>query len=519
MRRIAVLHTDQNAYAAEIVATALIRSFTSAQVVRIDYDELAQTPSAAVLIAPDDRRRALVRQLLEGGRKVLALGALGPAVAEALGLSPADAFDCPADLSRATPDVRRHHDESPGSIRYLAGHPLARLVPFDRRPLARFDFADEWNNLGFGRVECDGGPWSIAAGMAAAEAFPIAAVDDVRDGELTLYAAIRDLPQAAALWINRPVGLVDSLEWRLIESYFGDYRAGELATFPYLSEIPRGFRGAAVMRLDCDEAIAASRPLWELYRQRGMPLSLAILTGQAIGDDDLRMLDEVAAGGGSLLSHSVRHFPNWGGSYHVALEEAEASRHWLENQVPAEAPVEYAVSPFHQNPPFAVQALADCGYQGFVGGIVANDPEYLIGRAGRVPFAQPQIVSHSAQCMLHGDCYHRYGNRIDPYAQSFDNHLAAGAIFGYLDHPFSPRYQYGWHDEPERLRAHGELLDRILAEPGLWLPNLKTLMRYLSQRNRVQVRVDDEGRLVSQRPDCDQPVQASICWQGQIDVG
>jgi hypothetical protein len=159
------------------------------------------------------------------------------------------------------------------------------------------------------------------------------------------------------------------------------------------------------MRLDCDEAVAASRPLWNLYQESGVPLSLAILTGQETGTADEKLLEDVLVGGGSVVSHSMHHYPNWGGSYHVALQEAEGSREWLETHAAAAAPVEYAVSPFHQNPPYAVQALADCGYQGFVGGIIANDPEFLIGRAGRVPFAQAQIVSHSAQCMLHGDCY------------------------------------------------------------------------------------------------------------------
>lgn len=516
MRKLAVLHTDATAYAAEIVFTALVRSFTSAQIVRVNYDQLGSLPHAAVLIEPDDRRHALVRNLLGAGRKVLALGSLGPRVAEELGLALVDEPGYPADLSLASPDPSRHHDESAGRVKYFDKHPLALLAPLRVRPLTRFDFADEWNNLGFGRIESDGGPWSISANVQATEATPIATVDDARDGEVTLYAAVQDRADAAALWINRPVGPVDSLEWRLVEAFLGDYRPEELITFPYLSEVPRGYRGGVVMRLDCDEAIAASRPLVDLYRQAGVPLSLAILTGQQSDGADERLLAEVVVNGGSILSHSVHHYPNWGGSYHVALEEAEGSKEWLEQRVPAAAPVEYAVSPFHQNPPYAVQALADTGYQGFVGGIIANDPEYLLGRAGRVPFAQSHLVSHSAQCMLHGDCFHRYGNRIDTYVQSFEMHLAAGALFGYLDHPFSSRYQYGWNDESERTGVHRQLLERLRREPGLWWPNLVTLMQYLSRRNGCRVGVEDEGRLVSDLvPGAEIP---GICWQGKPDV-
>jgi hypothetical protein len=184
--------------------------------------------------------------------------------------------------------------------------------------------------------------------------------------------------------------------------------------------------------------------------------------------------------------------------------------------VPTAAPVEYAVSPFHQNPPYAVQALADSGYQGFVGGIIANDPEYLLGRAGRVPFAQSHVVSHSAQCMLHGDCFHRYGNRIDTYVQAFEMHLAAGSLFGYLDHPFSPRYQYGWHNEGERLDAHRLLLERMQSEPGMWWPDLVSLLQYLSRRNRCRVGVEDDGRLIRDLvPGAELP---AICWQGRSDA-
>lgn len=516
MRKLAVLHTETTAYAAEVVATALIRSFTHSQVVRRNYDELAALPHAAVLIEPDDRRQPLVRKLLDAGRKVLALGSIGQGVAAELGLSLKEPFTCPADLSRATPAAARHHDESPGRIRYADEHPLARLSPLRVRPLTRFDFADEWNNLGFGRIECDGGPWSVASGVESDGAAVLAVVDDARDGEVTHYAAMHETPSCAALWFNRPVGPVDSHEWRIVEAFFGDYRADELVSFPYLSEIPQGYSAGAVMRLDCDEAIGASRPLWELYRELGVPLSLAILTGQESGAAEAELMAQVLAGGGSVVSHSVHHHPNWGGSYHVALEEAEGSKEWLERHAPAAAPVEYAVSPFHQNPPYAVQALSDCGYQGFVGGIIANDPEYLLGRAGRAPFAQSHVVSHSAQCMLHGDCYHRYGNRMDPYRQSFEHHVAARSMFGYLDHPFSPRYQYGWNDEAERLAAHRQLLDRLLAEPGMWWPNLVTWLQYLSRRNRCRVAVDDDGQLAVDLIAGE--TVPSVCWQGKVDV-
>jgi hypothetical protein len=209
-------------------------------------------------------------------------------------------------------------------------------------------------------------------------------------------------------------------------------------------------------------------------------------------------LDEVAAGGGAVVAHSVTHAPNWGGSYLAATREARESKAWLEQSSPRSAPVEFAVSPFHQNPIYAVHALADIGYHGFVGGIIANDPEFLLGRAGQVPFVGSPLVSHSAQCMLHGDCYARYGGSIGPYAESFDNHVRGRSIFGFLDHPFSPRYQYGWADEPSRLAAHAQLLAHLGRQDRLWRPNLAAALRFLARRNAVNLSIDGGARLAWQ---------------------
>ena len=216
-----------------------------------------------------------------------------------------------------------------------------------------------------------------------------------------VYVALCESRAGAALWFNRAVGPVDSLEWRVVESFLGDYRPDDLPCLPYLSEVPAGFRGAVCARLDADEAVASSRPLLELYRSHGLPLSLALLTGQTIDGDDIALLRELIASGGSVVSHSVRHAVNWGGGYDEACCEVRDSRAWIEQHLPEAAPVRYAVSPFHQNPPFAVAALANCDYHGFVGGIIANDPEFLLGRAGRARLRRGRSYrsARSACCM------------------------------------------------------------------------------------------------------------------------
>src|SRR5262249_8858152 len=148
--------------------------------------------------------------------------------------------------------------------------------------------------------------------------------------------------RGAALWFNRAVGPVDSFEWRVIETFLGDYRGGDLPCFPCLCEIPAGFSGAVNAPLDCDEAVASAQSLAKRYHERRVPLSLAVLTGQELAEPDVALMRKLLAQGGAVVSHSVRHAPQWGGSYEAASVEADESRAWLERRLPESAPVRYA---------------------------------------------------------------------------------------------------------------------------------------------------------------------------------
>ena len=382
------------------------------------------------------------------------------------------------------------------------------------RPLCRFDFVDEWNNLGFGRIRLTGDAWSLQSAARAGRAAAIACLA-APHGEHDLYAAICESASGAALWFNRPTGPVDSLEWRIVESFLGDYRGDDLPCLPYLGEIPAGYRGAVCARLDCDEAVATCRPLVELYHEHGLPMSLAIMTGQPLDACDVQLMRDAMAGGGSVVSHSQHHYPNWGGSYDARRSEALASGAWFAEHLPEADGVRYAVSPFHQNPTYAVSALADSGCEGFLGGIIANDPEYLLGRAGRVPFAPRPIVSLSTQCMLHGDCYRRYGGSVEPYCESFDQHCKARAVFGYLDHPFSPRYQYGWGDEPERLSAHRRMIEHIGKRSDVWWASIADVLGFLHRRDAATVQVNGSGQPRLEVKHAGEAPRLAIFWKGR----
>src|SRR5579863_4806432 len=105
-------------------------------------------------------------------------------------------------------------------------------------------------------------------------------------------------------------------------------------------------------------------------------------------------------------------------SAEAAEREARDSKTWLEKHISG-LNVRYAVSPFHQNPSYVPAALSRAGYDGFIGGIIANDPEYVMARSGVPPFSPPAIVSHTQGCMLHGDCLQGSGDPLRIFKEAF----------------------------------------------------------------------------------------------------
>ncbi|MEM6251684.1 MAG: hypothetical protein AAF821_02070 [Cyanobacteria bacterium P01_D01_bin.156] len=493
---ITLLHYDHDRIVASLVSAALVRSFSRAQVNSASFDSVgAENDSDIyVVINPLDVELALLQSLASQGRKIIVFGKLGVELGAELGIAVDELGDRQSGWGEIRPSLDSTFTASQATVLYN-DHLLTAQLGLRHRSLGRYDFTDEWNTLGFGCITLNQGPWSLCQQARITHAISVAEVVDGQENFASTYVAIADAADSSVLWFNRQVGPIDSLEWTVIETFCSDYRADELVCIPYIAEVPGGYRSAVTMRLDCDQAIATARPLFELYQDMGMPLSLAVVTELPPQRQDIDFLRQVIAHGGSVVSHSCTHPPNWGPDYTAAFHEAKHSKQWLEEHLPEAAPIHYAVSPFHQNPPYAVNALADAGYLGFVGGIIHNDPEYLMGRSGQVPLCDKPLISHSQQCMLHGDCFHQYGNSVQPYCESFKYHLQAGALFGYLDHPFSSTYQYGWDSEAERLAAHAEFLGFIQSHDNLWFPNLVECLEFVRARSLVQVKVDDHQRL------------------------
>jgi hypothetical protein len=389
-----------------------------------------------------------------------------------------------------------------------------------RRSFCRFDFSNEWNNLGYGRIELSGGPWSIPGALRATTGKTIAEIatnDGLSHGSAVV---MRDLPTASILWFARPVGPVDGPDWTIIEAFVSDYRCGELPCRPYVRDIPHGAGAAVTMRLDCDEDIASARPLFEFYRGRGLPMSAAIKTGQPEQERNIIFLHELFASGGAILSHSVSHAPDWGGSVGAAEAEATESKLWLQRHVPA-LDVRYAVSPFHQNPTFVPTALARAGYRGFVGGTIACHPEYLMARGGIVPCGPDDFISHSQSCMLHGDCLLASGDPLRVYKKAFCNAKETGQFFGYLDHPFSERYTYGWADEIGRRQAHSDFIDFMLAEcnrtgVSLLFVNEQTCLDYMLEKSGAEILFEREHERFSISRTHAAGLPLSIGYEGRV---
>ena len=482
--------SQKESVAAVMVIRALQRSFTSAQVCAQPLAHEAPTGAIAVYIRPGPEALEPMANLTASGGKALIFGSPAPAIRALLGLQ--DATTVPLEgLDAAEMCFTEHHHGSPGFIQY-GGHPLALVSPFRQRFFRRYDYA-EWNNLGYGAITTDDSIFAVDWGEAPLEAVELAWILRQEEQRTTRYLGpymtLRDISQGTLLWCSRPVGPLDSVEWQVVERFICDWRP-DLCCLPCLLQTPKGCSCLVTMRLDCDEDVKSARPLFEWYQSRGVPFSLAVTTGQNMGPEDLALLDAVRKSGGTLLSHSHTHPPCWGIDGARALDEAHTSREWFGQQWPDVPLPTLAVSPFHTNPPYAVQALVQAGYTGFVGGIIHNDPEYHLGRAGVVPFAEG-IDSISQQSMLHGDSYRNQGGRIAVHEEAFQAQRMARGIFGYLDHPFSQRYQYGWDSEKQRIEAHASLLDSINRHDNVWFWSQQQCFDFVRALSESDIRVEE----------------------------
>lgn len=515
---IRVIHPSSSVPAGAIAISALQRSCGNSQVEAVSIADLVQwleKPRAAcwMLINPLETWSELIIKVLKSiPNKILLFGEIPPSLADHLEVTIAPVSIDLQEAALCDPAPTYGYTESAAKIHYrqfVAGV----KSPISIRPFLRYDFMDEWNNLGYGAIKTDDSIWAICQQMQLASHVTVADVK-MNNESVSAYAGLWDFPKSSLLWFNRSVGPVDSQEWRIVESFITNYRHGELPCQPILSEIPYGYDAAVTMRLDCDEDIESARNLWHAYQQRDIPLSLALLT--TILDDPRHYMlpRDVLTDGGAVLSHTATHAPDWGGSYDAAYTEATHSAATISRVTGHE--VRYAVSPFHQTPEYARIALADAGYSGCIGGIICNDPDFLMARAGTPPGSAEDFIGHSQQCMLHGDCMLQESDPLRIFKQAFDQARAGRTFFGYLDHPFSERYQYGWSSESHRIAIHQDFITYMQQSGNVLFCNEDDAMDFFRQKASVNFKSEDEGYRINIEPEYYPKWPISIEYAGNV---
>jgi len=436
------------------------RSVSYPELIEIAALNLQQYTKYSILVLvspPEECSSSLMSILKTTTAKVIIFGEVPPSLGHFLNMQAHPISERVIASSFCEPAPAHKFSESAGYIRYIKGlRESDKVLPL--RALRHYDYASEWNNLGFGAITTDGTIWSLSSCI---DVMPknILAYLMIQEEVLSAYCALWDYPQASLLWFNREVGPVDSYEWRLIEVYISQYRFNVLPALPVILEVPYGFECAVTMRLDCDEDVESARPLYQAYKALKIPFSLALHASILAESRHHQLPREVIQNGGSVLSHTLTHAPSWGGSKNAAFEEGLKSADIIECAI-GYRPV-YAVSPFHQTPRYARDALATAGYYGCVGGIISSDPDFSMARGGRPPYSNSDFIGHTQQCMLHGDCILDGEDPLKIYKQAFDLALMTKTLFGYLDHPFSSRYQYGWESEIYRIQVHEKFINYI----------------------------------------------------------
>jgi hypothetical protein len=496
---IGVLFSSTLSTAGERVLAAVRRSVGHDQAKAISRYALWSSSLSIILAIspPESWGKDLIDWIDSGHRKLVIFGALPQALATRFGCRATAWPEALKSASRSPSASSGMSSQSDAVVRYSR---LSEMLGGSawHRPFERFDFTDEWNNLGYGAIRADDSDWAVSQPVDAPEAARLASVYVDEDRHFS-YAGLWDIGSTSVLWFNRAMGSCDSFEWRLVENFLSGYRAQELSCQPVFSEIPWGYDAAITSRLDCDEDIESARALWNAYQGLGVPFTLAVHTSNLADSRNHSILRELIEADGAVLSHTATHAPDWGGTYEAALAEGGESARLIEKITNKK--VRYAVSPFHQSPGYALEALADVGYAGCVGGIIRNDPEFLLARAGTLAGMPVGFIGHSQQCMLHGECMLIEGDPLQVFKQAFDLAFETRALFGYLDHPFSTRYQYGWSTEESRIAAHKGLIEYILqrAEAPIFLHE-EAALDFLYCKS--QVSVSNEGvEFVMHRPD------------------
>jgi hypothetical protein len=485
---------------AELVAAAFSRSFGQQQTRISEWKTGSEKISTdcIVFINPSDNVAADIIKFLETGRKkIIIFGSLPHSLMDKLGIRSKNWPENFEVAARSAPAREHEFSESSAKVVYCRKSYLLDGLEWIR-PLERFDFRSEWNNLGFGAIRALDPIWGLACCVTLSSDHELANVS-VNDAHISSYAGLFDLNGGSVLWFNRAIGPIDSHEWCLVENFISTYRANLLACLPFFLEIPWGYDAAVTMRLDCDEDVESARVLFEEYQTMQVPFSLAVCSSNLAEPKNIPLVREVACEGGSILSHSATHPASWGGEVSAAKKEALDSSLALE--VIIQDRVKFLVSPFHQTPEFALEVLFQSGFHGCVGGLISDRPECVIARGGSLCYPSNDFVFHTQQCMLHGDCMLSIGDPLRIYKLAFDLAYSSNSFFAYLDHPFSDRYAYGWLSEGHRVEAHKSIISYIRTRAkNPFFASENDALNFLKDKSRAEISLEGQRIILNGEP-------------------
>ena len=147
-----VLRDTNDRVTTEIVLRAFQRSFSCGQVrVVDDCLDIPARSGIVVAISPGEAAASRLGRLASSGGKVILFGSLPAAVADIAGtdIVAVDPSLVPTAACEAAPTGATR--SSVAALQY-SDTILGRASPLRRRYFCRFDFTNEWNNLGYGRL-------------------------------------------------------------------------------------------------------------------------------------------------------------------------------------------------------------------------------------------------------------------------------------------------------------------------------------------------------------------------------
>jgi hypothetical protein len=93
--------------------------------------------------------------------------------------------------------------------------------------------------------------------------------------------------------------------------------------------------------------------------------------------------------------------------------------------------------------------------------------------------------------MLHGGCQLKAADdHLSVYKKSARVAINSGAIFGYLDHPFSPRYQYGWESEQSRVNVHRDWIEYLNDFGNVLFESEESVLDHIRAKAGVGIRLE-----------------------------